>query len=106
MAPEINTVTVTIQGRDYQIGCQPAEEEALRKSARYLDQQMTKIRARGNTLAFEKLAVMTALNISHDLLSVYQQAASTESDAIKVIRQLESKIDELLENNRQLDFGA
>lgn len=65
---------------------------------------MNRIRARGTTLAFEKLAVMAALNISHDLLNVSQQATTMEVDSVRDIRQLEAKIDAVLQGSRQLDF--
>ncbi|MDT8397631.1 MAG: cell division protein ZapA [Pseudomonadales bacterium] len=104
MASDLETVTVSILGREYQINCPPAEEEALRKSARYLDQQIGKIKARGSTLGFEKLAVMAALNISNDLLKQSQQASSTEGDSLKEIKRLEAKIDSALLLGKQLEI--
>ena len=37
---DVDTVSVSILDRDYQVNCPPGEEEALRSSARFLDQQM------------------------------------------------------------------
>lgn len=98
------SVTVSILGKEYQISCPPSEEEALRKSARYLDEQMSRIKARSSTLGFEKIAVMAALNISHELLKKSQQATATESDSLRELRHLEEKIDLALEAHRQIEI--
>lgn len=101
MASESGSVSISILGKEYQIACPPAEEEALRKSARYLDEQMSRIRQRGSTLGFEKIAVMAALNITHDLLRL-QQASATTSGSLRDLRQLEDKIDVALQAQRSL----
>jgi cell division protein ZapA len=104
MAQEVDTVSINILGREYQISCPPAEEEALRKSAKYLDKQMEKVKSRGSTLTFEKLAVMAALNICHELLQQSQQAETSESDYIDKVRSLQEKIEAALQNSRQIEI--
>lgn len=98
------TVTVSILGRDYHISCPPEEEEALRRSARYLDKQMAEVKNRGGSLAYEKIAVMAALNIAHDLLMQSQQTDSSVHDSVRDIRQLEQKIDAVLLSSRQIEI--
>lgn len=98
------SVTISILGRDYQISCPPEEEEALRRSARYLDKQMAEVKSRGGSLAYEKVAVMAALNIAHDLLMQNQQADSSVHDSARDIRQLEQKIDAVLLSSRQIEI--
>ena len=104
MSQEVDTVSITILGREYQISCPPDEEEALRKSAKYLDKQMEKVKSRGSTLAFEKVAVMAALNICHELLQQSRQAESSESDAQGRIRSLQQKIESALQSSRQMEI--
>jgi cell division protein ZapA len=104
MSEEVDTVSITILGREYQISCPPAEEEALRKSAKYLDKQMGKVKSRGSTLAFEKVAVMAALNICHELLLQSQQTESSESHSLDKIRILQDKIELALQNSRQIEI--
>ncbi|HHX82296.1 MAG TPA: cell division protein ZapA [Pseudomonadaceae bacterium] len=98
------SVTITILGRDYQISCPPEGEDALRRSARFLDQQMAKVKSRGGALAYEKIAVLAALNISHDLLIQNQQTDSSVHDSERGIRELEQKIDAVLLANRQIEI--
>jgi cell division protein ZapA len=63
-----NTVTVNILDRDYQVACSPEERDALLNSARYLNDQMLKIKQAGSVIGVERIAVMAALNITHELL--------------------------------------
>ena len=104
MNAEASSVTITILGKEYQISCPPDEEEALRQSARHLDQQMSQIKARGTTLGFEKIAVMAALNISHELLKQSAAAPAGATPSQRDLQQLEEKIDLALEANRQLEI--
>ncbi len=91
-------------GRDYQIACDPDEEDALRKSATYLNKQMEKVKKRGSTLGFEKLVVMTALNISYELLQNTQQADDSETGAQEFLSLLEKKIESALQTSRQFEI--
>lgn len=98
------SVTVTLQGREYQIACKPEEEEGLRKSARYLDKQMAQVKGKGSALGFEKIAVLAALNITHDFLLTSIEANNSEHDSQREIRQLEQKIDAVLHASRQIEI--
>ena len=104
MAEEADTVNISILGRDYQISCPPSEEEALRKSAKYLDKQMSKVKSRGSTLAYEKVAVMAALNICHELLQQSLEAESSESSFVDKIQTLQEKVELALQNSRQIEI--
>ncbi|MGA0806823.1 MAG: cell division protein ZapA [Pseudohongiellaceae bacterium] len=98
------SVTITLLGREYQIACPPDEEEALRKSARYLDKQMEQVKGRSSSLGYEKIAVLAALNITHDLLKQNHQANASETDSLRELRQIEQKIDAVLHASRQIEI--
>ena len=104
MAVSTGSVTIQILGRDYQISCPPEEEEALRKSARYLDQQMEAVKSRGGSLGYEKIAVLAALSITHDLLKASKVVNNSETDALREIKVLEKKIDDVLIASRQIEI--
>ncbi len=98
-----NTVIVTILEKEYQVACPPEQKDELVQSARYLDTQMRKIRETGKVIGLERIAVMAALNISHELLQ-----ASTQSEAgsgKENVRALNQKIDEALYQLRQLEIN-
>jgi cell division protein ZapA len=104
MAAPAGSVSISILGRDYQISCPPDEEESLRKSARYLDQQMEQMKKRAGALGYDKIAVLAALNITHELLKKDKLVSSSEHDSVREIRQLEQKIDTALLASRQIEI--
>ena len=112
-----DTVAVSILGKEYQVAC-PAEQHAeLLLSARYLDEQMRAIRATGKVIGLERIAVMAALNIAHELLRTRNAApadkaaqaslagANTEARAdCASLSSLHAKLDEALHQLRQLEM--
>ena len=61
-------VDVTIFGRQYKVACNENERAELAEAVTYLDQKMREIRDRGKVAGVDRIAVMAALNIAHDLL--------------------------------------
>ena len=74
------------------------------KSARYLDESMRKIKDRGNIHGAEKIAVMAALNITHDMLRKSRQINETRHMTDQQVKGLEDRIDEALAESRQLEI--
>ena len=68
MSANNSTVNVNILDRDYQVACKPEERDALLNSARYLNDKMREIKASGSVIGVERIAVMAALNMAHELL--------------------------------------
>jgi cell division protein ZapA len=102
--PAPPSVTISILGREYQIACPAEEEESLRRSARYLDTQMEQVRTRGASLGYDKIAVIAALNITHEFLKKTTEASSTETASLREIKQLEKKIDGALQAAKQIEI--
>lgn len=97
-----HTVSVTILDKEYQVVCPKEEETALIISANYLDKQMRSIRESGKVIGLERIAVMAALNISHELLQASDRepaAAGVNEDSVT---SLNRKIDDALYKLRQL----
>jgi len=61
-------VNVEILGKEYRIACAENEKDALLASAEYLDEKMGDVKGNGKVVGSERIAVMAALNISHELL--------------------------------------
>lgn len=97
-------VQVRILDKEYQVNCPPSDQEALMKSARYLDENMRKIKGRGNIHGAEKIAVMAALNITHDMLRKNKLINETRQITSKQVKTLEDKIDDALAAGRQLEI--
>lgn len=88
-----NTTEITLLDRHYMIACPPDEQESLLRAARYLNTKMLEIRRGGKILSMERLAIMAALNITHELL---QQDTSEQSNQARLLR-MKQTLDEALE---------
>jgi cell division protein ZapA len=67
-AAKANALDVTIMGRTYKVTCAEDERDALLEAVSYLDQKMNEIKSSGRVVNMERIAVMAALNIAHELL--------------------------------------
>ena len=66
---EANTLDIVLMGREYRVACTPDEREALQGAVAFVDEKMREIGAKTKSTG-ERLAVMTALNLAHELLSI------------------------------------
>jgi cell division protein ZapA len=69
--PPAKTVSldVTIMGREFRVSCPENERLSLIEAASYLDRKMREIRDTGKVIGVERIAIMAALNITHDYLN-------------------------------------
>ncbi len=104
MSEQSTAVQVKILDKEYQVNCPPSDQEALLKSARYLDENMRKIKGRGNIHGAEKIAVMAALNITHDMLRKNRLINETRQVTSDRLQDMEEKIDLALASSRQLEI--
>ncbi len=101
-----NTVSVDILEKEYQVACPPDEETALTQAARYLDQHMRDILSTGKVMGLERVAIMAALNISHELLALKSGDNPIEtSEEQERLSSLNSQLDEVLYQLRQLEIN-
>ena len=66
-------IKVHLLGKEYPIVCPQNEEHELLIAARYLDDKMRQIRDTGRVFGAERIAVMAALNITHEFIQLQQQ---------------------------------
>ena len=115
MTRSTQTVAVRILDKEYQVACPPEQQAELLMSAKHLDQQMRAIRETGKVIGLERIAVMAALNISHELLQARSGASAgtaAEGDDAeespvgnRSLGSLNAKLDEALHNLRQIEIG-
>lgn len=63
-------VDVTIMGNSYKLACKEEEEAALRKAAGLVDRKMCSIRDAGKIKGNDRIAVMAALAVAAEFLTV------------------------------------
>ncbi|AHE98760.1 cell division protein ZapA [Thioalkalivibrio paradoxus] len=61
-------VRVSILGKEYQVACPPEERAELYASASLLDERMRGVRDAGRVVGADRIAVMVALNLAHEML--------------------------------------
>lgn len=98
------TVTIRILDREYQVACPREERQALLDSARHLDQKMREIRDSRKLIGVDRIAVMAALNITHDLLRCQEEQTGGGEDHTSEIRDLQQKVETALLNARQMEM--
>ena len=91
------TVTAKILSKEYTIACPANEREALEASVRHVDSQMQEIRNGGKVIGAERIAVMAAINIAHEMLKSQSQVQSIDIDVITRLDELQSKINDSLD---------
>ncbi len=98
------TATVRILDKEYRVSCEADEQRELEEAARVLDENMRSIRGGGKVIGLERIAVMAALNIAHDMLLSKNQSERADEAAGKQVRGIIDKIDHVLEVHRQLEL--
>jgi cell division protein ZapA len=88
-----NTVTVHIMDKEYCISCPPEERSNLEGAAHYLDSRMREIRSSGKVIGAERVAVMAALNITHELLHKHDRLDEQANSAREHVRNLLERVD-------------
>lgn len=94
---------VSILDKEFCINCPPDKEVTLKNAASYLDKQMRQIRKTGRVIGLERIAVMAALNITHELLALKENRENRVADFSDRIKLLQSKIDEALHKDLKRD---
>ncbi len=102
------TLDVRIQGREYRVACAPEEVDALQAAAALLDARMSEI-AKATKSTGERLAVMTALNLAHELNAARKDATAAlaaqgidEADVLRRIQAIEARLDAALAQQEEL----
>jgi len=92
MSKPNESITIRILDRELQITCSDEEHEHLLSAARFLDLRLRDARDRGPSLSLEKLAIMTALNISDNLLKAEQELKHRSQNVDDRIEQLTDRV--------------
>ena len=89
-------ISVKILDRAYSIKCSVEERASLQKAALYLDEQMKMVRQSGTISHVERIAVVTALNLAHELIQIKDQKSEYVDEVRKRVCGLQNKIENFL----------
>ena len=68
MSNDPEAIKVSILDKEYLVACPEDEKDALAASAKYLNDKMVNIRESGKVVGIDRIAVMTALNLAHEII--------------------------------------
>ena len=97
-------VSVRILDKEYLVACPEDERDALQMAARVLDGKMKEIRDSGKIVGLERIAVMAALNIAHEMLQSRTVKDDQNHSISARIRALQEKIEIALNASRQMEL--
>lgn len=84
-------VKIYILDREFVIACPEEERPALLQAAAFLNQKMQEIRDKGKVIGIDRIAVLAALNLAHEL----QELRAREAEIDRSLDALERKLDSL-----------
>jgi cell division protein ZapA len=104
MKAESTPVTIKLLDKEFRVACEPHEKEDLLASAQYLNAKMKEIRDNGRVVGADRVAIMAALNMAHELLKADSEHKEFTHAAGNRLRLLQNKIDNVLNKARQIEL--
>lgn len=98
----MKNLDVTIMGREFRIACPEEDEPVLMQAVDMLDGKMQEIKEAGKIIGVDKIAIMAALNLTHELLSTRVSGGDVDLGEFKrKVAHMNEMIDTaMLEQNR------
>ncbi len=106
MSAKPKSIDVAILGRMYKVACTDEEKPEVLAAGEYLDGKMSEIKATGRVTSIERMAVMAALNIAHELLAERSGSATQNGFDIESVKRrmisMEAMLDDVLVSQERL----
>ena len=93
---------VSVMGRQFRIACAEDEQKELLKATEYLDNKMREIRDAGKVIGVERIAIMAALNITHEYLSTHVEGGFDVGEFKRRILDMQTAIDQAINGQDEL----
>ena len=102
MNSKVKTLDVTILDREFRVACPEEERAELLDTVVYLDKKMREIRDIGKVATVERIAIMSALNIAHELLKTRLGAGFDMGEFKRRMDSMQATIDAVLAEQDEL----
>ena len=86
-------VNIHVLDREYTIGVEPEARDSLMAAARLLDGRMREVRGANRMAAVDRIAVLAALNLAHELQQLREQARNDDADVARAMEQIQQSLD-------------
>lgn len=92
-------ITVKLLNREYPFSCELEERQSLLMAADHLDTAMRDIKQNNSTLSYEKIALMSAMNIAHELIKAQTLNQHYDDEVMGAIKKLNGKLEQAIAND-------
>lgn len=99
---KVNALDVKILDREFRVACPDDEKAELLQAVEYLDKKMREIQDAGKIASVERIAIMAALNISHEFLTTRLGSGIDMGDYKRRMQTMQATIDEALADQNKL----
>ena len=93
-------VSVHILDREYTVGVEAGERGSLMAAAKLLDSKMREVRGSNKMAAVDRVAVLAALNLAHELQQLRDERSARDRELSNTLDDLHRKLDSVLESPR------
>lgn len=90
-------VSIRVLDREYTVGVGAGERDGLMAAARVLDAKMREVRGANRMAAVDRVAVLAALNLAHELEQLRDDAKRRDRELARTLEALQRKLDALLD---------
>jgi cell division protein ZapA len=102
MNPDAKGLQINIMGREFRVACPDNEQKGLLEAVDYLNKKMNEIRDAGKIVGLERIAIMAALNIAHELLSTKVGGGFDIAEIKRRMAHMETVLDQALGDQKEL----
>jgi cell division protein ZapA len=99
---ETKSLQVMIMGREFRVACPEEEQAGLLEAVDYLNRKMLEIRDAGKVIGLERIAIMAALNIAHELLTTKVGGGFDMGEIKRRMNRMEAVIDQAMSDQSKL----
>ena len=99
---EAKSLQIAIMGREFRVACPEEEQAGLLEAVDYLNKKMLEIRDSGKVIGLERIAIMAALNIAHEMLTTKVGGGFDMGDLKRRMTRMESVIDQAMSEQANL----
>ena len=92
-------VKVVIMDREFTVACKKNEKDDLLEAAAHLDKQLRMVQAQSKVVGVEHCAVITALNLSNELLQL-RRNGNPSADLSARLQSLTERVEQAVVNSQ------
>jgi len=101
VSADTSGLQISIMGREFRVACEPAEQKSLQEAVEYLNRKMQEIKEQGKVNGLDRIAIMAALNISHEFLTT-RLGSFDVSEFKRRMAGIETTLDQALADQEKL----